>query len=227
LLAGVARIDPRYARLELLAGTEQPGGGSSNAGRVPPGDQAGLIGVFNAGFLQRDSQGGWFAQGRTVVPLRDGAASMVIRSDGSATVGAWAIDVGPSPDIVAVRQNLSLLVDHGRPVPGVNTERTKLWGSTLGNQVAVWRSGAGVTADGAIVYVGGPGLTVVSLASLLVSAGAIRAMELDINAAWVTMSTYQVTPSGLVGTKLLADMQRSPDRYLHGQSRDFFAVLTR
>jgi len=66
-----------------------------------------------------------------------------------------------------------------------------------------------------------------SLAALLVAAGAVRAMELDINTTWVAMATYQATPAGPVGTKLLADMQRSPDRYLQGQSRDFFAVLSR
>jgi len=227
LLAGVARIDPRFARLHLLAGTEQPGGGSPNGGRVPAAEQPALIGVFNAGFLQRDSQGGWYADGREVAPLRDGAASLVIRSDGAATVGAWGRDVRMGPDVMAVRQNLSLLVDQSRPAPDVATDRTRLWGSTLGNNVEVWRSGAGVTADGAIVYVGGPGLSVASLANLLVAAGAVRAMELDINTAWVTMSTYQSTPAGPVGTKLLAEMQRSPDRYLQGESRDFFAVLAR
>lgn len=41
------------------------------------------------------------------------------------------------------------------------------------------------------------------------------------------VTPYQTTPTGPVGTKLLADMQRSPDRYPNGQSRDFFAVLTR
>jgi len=227
LLAGVARIDPRYARLELLPGTEQPGAGSTNGGRVPVAEQGALIGVFNAGFLQRDSQGGWYADGRTVSPLRDGAASLVVRRDGSATVGSWGRDVQLTPEVASVRQNLSLLVDRGTPVAGVNTDKTKLWGSTLGSQVAVWRSGAGVTSDGAIVYVGGPGLSVSSLAAVLAAAGAVRAMELDINAAWVTMSTYRHSPNGPVGTKLLDGMQRAPQRYLQGQSRDFFAVLAR
>ncbi len=52
------------------------------------------------------------------------------------------------------------------------------WGHTLGNQVLVWRSGLGVTADGALVYVAGPGLSAYTLAQLPVRAGAVRAMEL-------------------------------------------------
>ena len=54
----------------------------------------------------------------------------------------------------------------------------------------MWRSGLGVTADGAVVYVAGPGLSALSLANLLVRAGAVRAMELDINTDWVDFFTY-------------------------------------
>lgn len=54
-------------------------------------------------------------------------------------------------------------------------------GLTLGNAACVWRSGLGITADGALVYVGGPGLNVTTLADILARAGAVRAMELDIN----------------------------------------------
>jgi len=227
LLAGIARIDPHLVRLRLLAGTEQPGGRSPNAGRVPAAEAPALLGVFNAGFLQKDSQGGWYAEGHAAAPLRNGSASLVILRDGTATIGTWGRDVRMGPDVAAVRQNLSLVVDNGMPVPGVKTENTTLWGKTLGNKLAVWRSGAGVTKDGSIVYVGGPGLTVESLADLLATAGAQRAMELDINSEWVTMSTFRATPAGPVGTKLLSGMQRSPARYLEGQTRDFFAVLAR
>ena len=45
-----------------------------------------------------------------------------------------------------------------------------------------------MTADGALVYVGGPGLNITDLADLLVRAGAVRAMELDINTDWVNFS---------------------------------------
>ena len=58
----------------------------------------------------------------------------------------------------------------------------------MGNAIYVWRSGIGITADGALVYVGGPGLNITDLANLLVRAGAVRAMELDINTDWVNFS---------------------------------------
>ena len=48
--------------------------------------------------------------------------------------------------------------------------------------------------NGALVYVGGPSLAITSLANLLVDAGAVRAMELDINPDWVQYSTYAGAP---------------------------------
>ena len=78
-------------------------------------------------------------------------------------------------------------------MPGLHANDTTQWGFTLGNAVYVWRSGLGVTADGALVYVGGPGLNITDLANLLVDAGAVRAMELDINTDWVNFSTYDAT----------------------------------
>ena len=72
-----------------------------------------------------------------------------------------------TPNVVAVRQNLDLLVDSGEPGTGLNANDTAQWGYTLGGQVYVWRSGIGVTADGALVYVGGPGLNITDLADVL------------------------------------------------------------
>ena len=64
-----------------------------------------------------------------------------------------------------------------------------------------WRSGAGVTIDGALVYSAGPNLPpLLQLAELLVRAGAVRGMELDINPDWPVFATYDPsTPNGLAG----------------------------
>ena len=94
----------------------------------------------------------------------------------------------------------------------------------------MWRSGLGVTADGALVYVGGPGLNITDLADLLTRAGAVRAMELDINTDWVNYSTYRPpTPSGLAsganGTQLLPGMTGTPGRYFQPWwARDFITL---
>ena len=134
------------------------------------------------------------------------------------------------PTVVSVRQNLDLLVDNGQVVPAAYDANSTEWGATLGNALYVWRSGLGVTADGALVYVGGPGLDVLDLANLLVRAGAIRAMELDINTDWVNFSTYRPTTatgsaSAANGTELLSGMTGTPGRYFESWwARDFITM---
>ena len=119
-----------------------------------------------------------------------------------------------TPDVVAVRQNLQPIVSHGAPVPGLSTDNFLKWRATLGNTVLVWRSGIGVTADGALLYASGPGLSVQTLANVLARAGAVRAMELDINPEWTTAIYYtQSSSSSATPHKLLASMQRGSNRY--------------
>jgi Ku70/Ku80 beta-barrel domain len=68
--------------------------------------------------------------------------------------------------------------------------------------------------------------TVGSLAEILRHAGAVRAMELDINTYWTSFISYR-HPGGSAAANLLADMDRSPLRYLTPDDRDFFAVYLR
>jgi hypothetical protein len=88
-----------------------------------------------------------------------------------------------------------------------------------------------VTGDGALVYGYGSGLGARSLADLLLRAGCVRAMELDINPAWTTFNFYAPSafndPASVKGTKLLPESEKSGNRYLSNDSRDFVAVFTR
>ena len=232
-VVGVAWMDTKLLRASLYSGSYIPGGGPwPLTAPIEPAAARTLVAAFNAGFRLQDSQGGYYTDHRMVAPLRPGAASFVIYRDGAATVGEWGRDVRMTPSVVAVRQNLSLLVDHGRPVPGLQANDTSRWGFTLGNQVYVWRSGVGVTADGALVYVGGPGLNITDLAALLARAGCLRAMELDINTDWVNFATFDPGPHQLAspanGTDLLPDMAASPARYFASWwTRDFFTMSAR
>ena len=161
----------------------------------------------------------------------------------------WGRDFNMSPEIESVRQNLELLVDNGGgpPLgvapdgksctgaagalnPALREDDTTVFGATLGNNVYVWRSGVGVTCSGALVYAGGPAMSVLSLTRTLQNAGAVRAMELDINTDWVSAFTYvnenAADPnSPVVGIKLGGDMSRPGDRYLTLGERDFFAFF--
>ncbi|MBO0715087.1 MAG: phosphodiester glycosidase family protein [Acidimicrobiales bacterium] len=234
VVVGVAWMDTKLLSATLYSGSTIPGGGPwPNTAPVSPQASQTLVAAFNAGFLLSNSNGGYYTDGKMVAPMRQGAASFVIYRNGTATIGQWGRDVSMTSDVASVRQNLDLLVDGGKPVAGLNAGDTTQWGFTLGNQVYVWRSGVGVTADGALVYVGGPYLNITGLADLLARTGAVRAMELDINTDWVDFATYSPTPvtgaaAAANGTNLLPQMVGTPGRYFAPWwSRDFFTMSAR
>jgi hypothetical protein len=233
-VVGIAWMDTKLLSMSLYSGSTIPGGGPypRTAPILPLASQT-LVAAFNAGFRMVDANGGYYTDGRVEIPLRTGAASMVLYRNGSADVVKWGGPSSLTSNVVAVRQNLDLLVNNGEPVPGLTANDTSKWGLTLGNQVYVWRSGVGITSNGALVYVGGPGLNITTLADLLVRAGAVRAMELDINTDWVNYATFNPGPSPAAatatnGTDLLSTMAGSPGRYFASWwARDFFTMSAR
>ena len=227
VVAGVMRIDPHRVRLRLVPGSREPRPGILSEGTVPVRDRSRLLAAFNAGFKMRQSAGGWFSEGVTAVPLVAGAASLVLRDDGSAQVGLWGRDASMDSHVVAVRQNLGLLVDGGAPTAAVGTtDYEGVWGHTIHRLVHVPRSGIGITADGSLVYVAGNDLYVAELAQALVDAGAVRAMELDINPQFVAAYTFVPGPLGPMGQDLVPGLRDGPEHYFRPQERDFVEVLS-
>jgi hypothetical protein len=233
-LASLAWIDTDRMRFVLHPGNVEPGTrGMSQADMVPVGRRAGLAATFNGGFRLSDAlmgpYGGYYADGHVVGRLQTGLAAEIFHSDGSMTVGMWGRD-GSLADhtITAVRENLRLLVDNGKVEADAQDGSGQTWGYTVANAYYVWRSGVGVTASGDIVYAMGPTLSVQTLAQILQRAGAVRAMELDINADWVSFMSYApgYTPNDPTPTKLM-DFTRLADRYLQPSSRDFVAAYLR
>jgi hypothetical protein len=228
LPVGVAWMDTSRLRFGLYAGTSQPPGSWANDGSVPPPLWGTLVAAMNSGFKLDQSKGGWYLDGVAASPLLSGAASLVIYRDGSATVGEWGRDVRLAPTVVAVRQNLSLLVDVGAPTPAVFTANpVGVWGDPLHENVLTWRSALGVDAGGHLLYVAGPGMSPETLAAAMVAARARRAMELDINPEWVSLDTFRGPGAALVGQKLLSTMYFPTDHFLSPFWRDFVAVFAR
>lgn len=232
LVAGLAWMDPKLLSFTLFAGGAEPGGKPwANMAPIDSHQAASLVAAFNSGFRMVDSRGGYYSNGRTGVPLVKGQASFVIYSNGTANVVAWGGKQDLTSNVVSVRQNLSLIINNGKITSGVYSPNYQQWGATVGNSVLVWRSGVGITSDGAIVYAAGPGLSVASLAALLQRAGAVRAMEMDINSAWVDYFYFNPPNGGLAapsnGKRLVYNMERPPQRYFEGTARDFIAVFAR
>ena len=175
----------------------------------------------------QDANGGFYLDGTEARPLHDGDATLVIDKNGAADVGQWGRDRTRTTPSRRPDQNLALIVDGGQPAPDLDENPHDKWGVTVGNKVFVWRSGLGVTANGAVVFVGGPSLSARSLAETLSRVGAVRAMELDINHDWVSFNTYQADSRTRDAHQLLPEMSKPGGRYLSTDSRDFVAVLRR
>lgn len=225
-----AALFPRGTdRFTLVSGTREPVPGlrSASAHAVPPSATGALVATFNSGFKTRDAQGGWYAQGKAVVPLVDGAASLVIDDKGQVTVGAWGRDATMTPHVTSVRQNLSLIVDHGRPVAGLDKNLGRRFGSLKSQFQYTWRSGAGIDTHGNLIYVAGQHLTLVTLAGAMSQAGIQRGLELDIHSHMVSFDIEQHVAAGLRPVHLLASMDEPTNRYLASDQRDFFYVTTR
>lgn len=224
-LTSAVWIDPHVSTVGLTPGSSEPGGTPTYPPQVTPAQMPTIAAAFNGGFRFKDANGGFYLDGRTLIPLHDGAASIVLFKNGAVDIGTWNSEVKMSKNVKAVLQNLVPLVDHGQLSPAANNTDSKIWGHTLGSKVVVPRSGVGVTATGALVYVAGPALTAQTLAESLQRAGSVRALALDLNPEWVTFNFFDHGPGGAVqGTKLFPQMHRPANRYLGPDSRDFFTV---
>jgi len=227
-LVGVVWVNQKLAKMVLHPGYRVPGGsGWSQPSQVPTAQRNSLLATFNSGFTMNDANGGYWQDGQSAVPLRSGAASMVLYKDGHLDVAGWNGST-PGPDVAAVRQNLGLLVDNGTITPDVNSPTTTTWGATVGNATYVWRSAVGIRKDGSLVFVVGASMSVRTLANIVHDAGAVRAMELDINQSWTNFITYTHPSNGVAVPQMLTkDEHPNPYRYLQPSSRDFVAVLAR
>ena len=234
-VVGVAWMDPTLLKAQLYSGSTIPGTQMPWIYTAPITTLASrtLVAAFNAGFRMTDAEGGYYTEGHTIIPLRKGGASVVVFKDGTMTVGAWGTPgFTMNNQIASVRQNLVLLVKNGKPVPGLSSANSLAWGKTLGGTFNVWRSGLGVTKDGALVYVGGPAMSISDLANVLARAGVVTGMQLDINTDWVQYSTFTGAPNAPVngnnGTSLLSSMIGPPGRYFASWwTRDFYTMSLR
>jgi len=225
-VAGVAWIDRARTSVWLYPGVQEPAVSLPDRGprEVPQRLRSRLVATFNSGFKLSDSGGGFVSGGHTYASLRPGQATILRYRDGHVDVRAWTGGPVAGPAVLYARQNLPLIVNAGRPNP--NLSDGPEWGATLGNAVAVWRSGLGIDRRGNLIYAAANDMTVGSLAAVLIRAGAVRAMELDINSYWTSFIHYR-HPGAIGAANLLASMDRSPQRYLTPDDRDFFAVYLR
>jgi hypothetical protein len=191
---------------------------------VPYGQRRRLLATFNSGFVYSDGHNGSSIDGRSYEPLQDGLATLIGYRNGRVDIRTWRGGTNAGPGIAFTRQSLPLIIRNGRLNPALNDSTQ--WGFTLGNAVRVWRTGVGIDRRGNLVYAAADSQTVITLARILKRAGAVRAMQFDINPEWPSLITYSHR-HGLDPVKVVPNVQQSATRYLVPDDRDFFAVYRR
>jgi hypothetical protein len=226
---GLLRFDQHLAELRLHSGTTDAGAAGWRWGPAVVGaERRRLISAFNGGFKLSVGAGGFFSYGKVGAQLRDGLGSIVTYTSGVTDIGSWNSEVpAPHAHVASVRQNLTLLIDHGRPPTTISC--LTCWGATLGGVNDPARSALGITASGQLVWAGAVHLTVAQLVDALLRAGVVRAVELDINPAWVAGYLYghRGGHGPLAPVPVVPGQAGVSGTFLVPYTRDFFSVVAR
>lgn len=221
-VAGVAWINHEDTHLAYVPGlVEPPEIEHRGPAEVPMSLRHRVVATFNGGFPLETSNAGLIYRGQIIAPMVNGIATVVEYRNGQVNIVKWESGEHPSPRVWFAKQNLPPIIYEGKLNP--NLSDGPEWGATVNNAVRVWRSGLGIDKYGNLIYTAANWQTVGSLAEILKRAGAVRAIELDINEDWTSFITYR-HPGAAEPSNLLPEMYRSPERYLTPDERDFFAV---
>lgn len=219
-------IDTSLTTAMFIPGSEEPKGGPNPFNGALPQEYWPLVMAnTNGAFRLDDTRGGYYYDGVMVKPLEKGRASAVFTRDGHLTIGRWSGPAELTPEVLAVRQNLDLIVANGQSKvnsPGYSTT----WGATTDKENLAWRAGMGQRADGSLVYVIGQALSAQTLADTLVASGVRRAMVLDMNQYWSAGFFFTHNRAGsAICHRLDPDIGGPCDRFLRPYKRDSFQFL--
>jgi hypothetical protein len=229
-LVTVLRFHAGLVHYALHVGWRDPPTGAALPGAQPvigPDQHAKLLAAFNGGFLMGAGcipcgVGGMKVAGHVLVPLVAGMTSLVLDRHGAASMGIWGHGFpSAGATVYSVRQCLPPLVAGGRPSPTVGD--ISAWGAVLGGGELTARSAVGIDARGDLLYAGSMSALPSDMARALVRAGAVTAMQFDINPEWVQADTAS-SPGGPLSAAI-PSQNRPAGQYLTGWTRDYVTVL--
>jgi len=227
VIAYVAWVDHTRTQLALYPGTSQPPVAVPRGpSEIPRGQRWRLLATFNGGFKYGSGSGGgggFSVNGHTYVPLERGLGTLIAYRNGRVNIIAWPGGRAAGARVAFARQNLHLLVNAGRPAANLSSQA--VWGWVFGLVEPTWRTGVGIDRHGNLIYAAADD-TNAGLAGILIRAGAVRAIELDMNGLWPTFNVYRHS-HGLHPAQFVPNYLQSVARYLTPDSRDFFAIYRR
>ncbi len=221
------RFDQRLLHLNLHAGSTDGGlSGWTYGDQITAREIHLVVAAFNGGFKLTYPNVGFESGGHVAVALKPGLASVVTYTNGDTDIGAWGAGVPSAHEAVfSVLQNQQLLVDHGAVAANAAGCVIPCWGGTVEGRTSVARSGLGITSSGAFVWAAGEQLLPGELGSALVAAGAVRAIELDINPDWVAGYLYIHARGGPSPVPVVPGQLGIAGELLEPYSRDFLTIV--
>ncbi len=224
----LVKMNMKHLTLSEVAGIVEPGGYTNpGPGKISleSRNSNALVAAFNGGFQKKDGRYGMVVGNKTYLPLQKNLATLVLYKNAKPKIINYTgQDLGK--DVVAIRQNGPMLMENSRDVSSSNAWNMQNWGLTTTNSMYTWRSGLGVTKDGDLVYAAGSSLVPETLAAALKAAGAVDAMQLDINPVWVRFVLFNSLGNGKYKYySLTKDMVNGGEQYLYGYQKDFFYLL--
>ncbi len=216
------------------------GAGDPNAWRAAPPDAgpaidwanegpAGVVAVFNGAFKQAANGGGAVVDHVVLEPMVRGDMTIALNAAGHWEMGVWGAHNFPTPGFgaIALRQNLAPLVQRGALTASAQTTNWKFWGDPLNENPLTARTGIGLDAQGNLIYVATmTGVLAPTLGRALIAAGAVTAMQLDINPYWPILgaSANPLHRRGVFSVQL-PGAEHNASIYETGWGRDFFVAL--
>jgi hypothetical protein len=221
------RFDQGFVHLTLHAGSSDGGvGGWIYGDHITRREIHRVVAAVNGGFKLTYHDVGFMSGRHVAAPLRAGLASIVTYTDGTTDIGAWHEGVpSAGKKVFSVLQNQRLLVEGGVAAANVSDCLIACWGETIGSHTTVARSGLGITASGQLVWAGGEELRPSTLARALIKAGAVRAIELDINPAWVFGYLYVHHRDGPSPVPVVPGQAGIGGGLFEPYGRDFLAIV--
>lgn len=223
----LVQMDMSKLRLWSVAGKQEPGGkvGKPGPGVIPQNiqNQGILVAAFDGGFQYRDGQYGMVVGTTTYLPLKKDLATLVGYDNGSLKIIKYE-GQNLGNNIAFIRQNCPMLIQNG-VIETKDQANKQLWGRTITSGIYTWRSGIGITATGNLIFAIGNSLVPSTLAAALKAAGAVNAMQLDINPYWVRFDIFNNYNNGTYAhSTVMKGVFDGYFTYLHGYQKDFFYV---
>ena len=231
-LTTLVQVDTKAIGIGSVAGIKEPGGpvGKPGSGIIPQNVIASgnLIAAFDGGFQYKDGAYGMIVGDTTYLPLKNDLGTFIGYKDGKLKIidyqgGSIGLDAA------FVRQNCPMLINNGE-ITTDNPRSKALWGRlALGTtDIFTWRSGVGINKDGNLLFAVGNNLTPTTLANALKSAGAVDAIQLDINPIWVRFNIFDSIGDGKYkSTPLNKQLYDGANGYLNGYNKDFFYLYAK